>query len=57
MESWLVPTIAIVISALSLWWKITTKMATKDDITELKNDIREIRQMLFSHISNAHTHD
>ena len=64
MESWVIPTVAVLVSVASLWWKVTkditgivAKMATKDDISDLKDEIREIRQMLFSHVSNSHTHD
>ena len=59
--SWIIPTIAVAIAFGSLWWKMTTNMATKDDIAtlraELQADIREIRQMLFSHISDHHKHE
>ena len=62
MENWL-PTIAPLIAIAGLWWKITTSMATKADLhkqkddidkqfAEVKADIREIRQLFFSHISN-----
>lgn len=62
METWL-PTIAPLIAIAGSWWKITTSMATKADLykqkddidkqfTEVKADIREIRQLFFSHISN-----
>ena len=65
METWL-PTIAPLIAIAGLWWKITTSMATKADLhkkkddidkqfTEVKADIREIRQLFFSHISNHET--
>jgi hypothetical protein len=62
MESWIIPTIAVIVAASGLWWKVTTSMATKADIsqlrTELKDDIREIRQMLFAHIgSHSHIND
>ena len=66
MNEW-IPAIVSVIPSLvaigGLWWKITSdistmksNMATKQDLhnmeTKLQADIREIRQMLFTHISN-----
>ena len=51
--SWIIPTAAVFIAFLGL----LSKMAAKGDIAELKADIREIRQMLFNHISDGHKHE
>ena len=46
IESWLIPTVTVVLTSIALWWRVTrdavriaTKMATKDDIKELRNEI------------------
>ena len=59
MENWL-PALPSFIAIIALWWKVTSdmtnmrsQMATKTDIAELKADMREIRQMLFAHISGC----
>lgn len=55
MEHW-IPTIPLLIAIAGLWWKLTTSVATKEDIKELKADMREIRQMLFTHICSREKH-
>ena len=59
MENWL-PALPSLIAIGALWWKVTTTMATKQDIrdlrSELQADIRELRQMFISHINDRHGH-
>jgi hypothetical protein len=60
MEEW-IKVVVPLIAVAGLWWKITTSMATKDDMSkqfaEIKADIREIRQMLFTHVSDREKHE
>ena len=55
MEHW-IPTIPLLLAIAGLWWKLTTSVATKEDIKELKADMREIRQMLFTHVGDREKH-
>ena len=55
LEHW-IPTIPLLLAIAGLWWKLTTSVATKEDIKELKADMREIRQMLFTHVGDREKH-
>ena len=43
-QEWLIPTIAIVISEITLWWRMTTTLATKDDVREINSRLDRIEQ-------------
>ena len=47
IESWLIPTVTVVLTSIALWWRVTrdavriaTKMATKDDIKKLRSEMK-----------------
>jgi len=40
MEIW-IPAAGILIAFSALWWKITTSLATKDDLQEIRQQIHE----------------
>ena len=60
MEQWL-PALPSLLAIGALWWKVTTTMATKQDLqsmeTRLQADIRELRQMIVTHIGDHNLHD
>ncbi len=51
---WLIPTIAIIISAGTLWWRMTITLATKQDIREINSRLDRIEQNHLEHISQLH---
>ena len=64
MEIW-IPVAGIFIASSALWWKITTSLVSKDDLREMRrqiddrfmrieNDIRELRQLWTTHLSEHH---
>ena len=53
-QEWLIPTIAIVISAMTLWWRMTTTLATKDDVREINSHLDRIEQNHLEHITQLH---
>ena len=53
-QEWLIPTIAIVISAIALWWRMTTTLATKDDVREINSRLDRIEQNHLEHITQLH---
>ncbi len=53
-QEWLIPTIAIVISAITLWWRMTTTLATKDDVREINSRLDRIEQNHLEHITQLH---
>ena len=47
MDSWIIPTATVLLSSGALWWRLTgdavriaAKMATKDNIKELRSEIK-----------------
>lgn len=53
-QEWLIPTIAIVISAVTLWWRMTTTLATKEDIRGINSRLDRIEQNHLEHITQLH---
>ena len=53
-QEWLIPTIAIIISAITLWWRMTTTLATKDDVREINSRLDRIEQNHLEHITQLH---
>ena len=54
-QEWLIPTIAIVISAGTLWWRITKAMmnlATKEDVKDLKAEMKSDHAALASKVES-----
>ena len=46
MEEWVkvfIPLIGSLVGIGALWWKLTTNMATKKDISDLRTDMSELR--------------
>ena len=58
MENW-IPDAVTILALAGLWWKVSSdiaKLSEKMGNMATKEDVREIRQMLFSHISDGHKH-
>ena len=64
MEMWILLA-GIVIAFGALWWKLTTSVATKSDLQDMRrqiddrfnrveNDIRELRQLWTTHLTEHH---
>ena len=64
MEMWILLA-GIVIAFSALWWKLTTSVATKSDLQDMRrqiddrfnrveNDIRELRQLWTTHLTEHH---
>lgn len=61
MESWviptLIPTVTVLLSSAALWWRVTrdavriaAKLATKDDIKELRSEMKSDHGLLSNKI-------
>ena len=53
MENW-IPDIITILAVIGLWWKASFDLGKLNEKMATKDDVREIRQMLFSHISDGH---
>ena len=56
MENW-IPDIITILAIIGLWWKVSFDLGKLNEKMATKDDVREIRQMLFSHISDGHKHN
>ncbi len=55
MEEWIkviAPVIAPLVGIAALWWKLTTSMATKKDISELRADMYRLNDKLRADMKN-----
>ena len=54
-QEWLIPTIAIVVSVGTLWWRMTKdlmNLATKEDVANLRTDMKSDHAALASKVEN-----